>query len=503
MRLGESTMETLTKTDFDGDTDFLGKTSRRVFVQGLGFVGASLLLSTLGGCEKLAQQIKNRPLRRRIRTGSAAVDADIATYREAVKLMKALPAGDVRNWMAEANIHGTPAGFNMCEHGTIHFFDWHRAFLFQFEKICQKLTNKPQFGLPYWNWNQTPAINPAYLDPASELFLARTRTTMGTHSATSTPTLDTIFSDTNFFSFSAQLEGTPHNTVHGYIGGTMGSAASARDPLFWNHHCMIDYCWYKWNVEMGRQNTNDPAWMNKVNGQFVNADGQPVTNTAAVTILMPLLFYRYESSAVGSNPAKEEPAKKADFEKLQARIRAGADIRFVVKQRTRIADRASVSSRRPLQMRAPLTARNFTAVLEDRNAAERVFVTVEQADVPRPNDVFVRVFLNLPGANADTPDSDPHFAGSFAFFGNPAEGHGGHGGQGPVPRFMVDVTQTLQRLRQGGMAEDAPLTVQLVPTPFEAPPKGTLAAPAPDLQLVLSGIDILTTPVIVGGPPER
>jgi len=52
--------------------------SRRVFVQGLGFVSIGLLMGTFGGCEKIIEDIKNRPIRRRLRTGSAEVDADIA-----------------------------------------------------------------------------------------------------------------------------------------------------------------------------------------------------------------------------------------------------------------------------------------------------------------------------------------------------------------------------------------------------------------------------------------
>ncbi|MFL6857064.1 MAG: tyrosinase family protein [Allosphingosinicella sp.] len=500
-------MEKLTKTDFEGQPDFLGNASRRVFVKGLGFVGASLVLATLGGCDKIAEAIKNRPLRRRLRTGSAAVDADIATYRSAVQAMKALPAADKRNWVVEANIHGTAAGFNMCEHGTDHFFDWHRAYLFWFEKKCQTLTGNAKFGLPYWNWNQNPAIHPAYLDPASVLFLPRTRTTMGTNSVVSTPTLDGIFQDTNFFTFSSQLEGTPHNNVHTYIGGTLGGTASANDPLFWNHHCMIDYCWYKWNVEMGRQNTNDQTWLGKVNGQFADANQNPATSTAAVTILMPLLAYRYESSAIGSNPAKAEVTAVKEYRALEARLKAGADIHFIVKQRTRLADQASASAGKPLMLRAPFTAANFAGILENRNATERVFVGVESANVPRPSDLFVRVFVNLPEASARTPDSDPHFAGSFAFFGNPAEGHAGHAAASGRPRFLVDITATLERLRKtGGMPADAPVTVQLVPTPFEAPPAGTqtaAAAPAAPAELTLSGVDILTTPVIVSAPAGR
>src|SRR4051812_38836235 len=104
---------------------FSNNSSRRVFIKGLGFVSMSLLLSTMGGCEQLADAIKNRPTRRRLRVGSPEVDADIDTYRQAVTLMKALPAADQRSWNNQAAIHGTAAGFNFCEHGTDHFFDWH------------------------------------------------------------------------------------------------------------------------------------------------------------------------------------------------------------------------------------------------------------------------------------------------------------------------------------------------------------------------------------------
>src|SRR5215213_7802461 len=130
-------MTALGQSDFLGELDVFGSTSRRVFVKGLGSVGVSLVLAaTLGGCERIAEQNRNRPVRRRIRSGSADVDADMATYSNAVQLMKGLGPADQRNWRAEATIHGTAAAFNQCEHGTDHFFDWHRAYLFYFEKIC-------------------------------------------------------------------------------------------------------------------------------------------------------------------------------------------------------------------------------------------------------------------------------------------------------------------------------------------------------------------------------
>ena len=82
-------------------------------------------MGSLGGCDQLADAIKNRPTRRRLRTGSAQVDADIDTYRQGVSLMKGLDSsnpGDQRGWANQAAIHGVPAHFNFCEHGTDHFF---------------------------------------------------------------------------------------------------------------------------------------------------------------------------------------------------------------------------------------------------------------------------------------------------------------------------------------------------------------------------------------------
>src|SRR6478609_3578655 len=241
--------------------------NRRIFIKGIGWITVGLLAgATLGGCEGCSDKIKNRPVRRRLRTGSPEVDAAINTYRQAVQLMKdrsTANAADPRGWSAQAAIHGTKnVSFNFCQHGTNHFFSWHRAYLVWFERICQELTGDKQFGLPYWNWNQDPAIHAAFLDSTSTLFMPRSNTTMAGQTQTASNTLDTIFSDTNFFSFSSQVEGTPHNRVHTRTGGDFGGFGSAMDPIFWMHHCMVDYCWAKWNLEMDNDNTNDSTWFN-------------------------------------------------------------------------------------------------------------------------------------------------------------------------------------------------------------------------------------------------
>ncbi len=467
--------------------------SRRVFVQGIGFVSLSLLMGTFGGCEKIIEDIKNRPIRRRLRTGSAEVDADIAIYQDAVAAMKALPGSDPRSWTAQAAIHGVGCCFNFCEHGTTHFFDWHRAYLLYFERICQKLTNKPKFGLPYWNWNQNPAINPAFLVAGSPLFQARNNTDMSGVNAVSTAELDPIMADTNFFTFGQQIEGTPHNLVHGAVGGIMGTGGSASDPVFWTHHCMVDYCWAKWNIDLGNDNTNDPAWVNHVNSHFVDADGNPATATAGITTIMPLLSYQYEGSAIGSNPAAR--AIK-DFKKLEARLKAGANIRFEVKQRIRLADRAAVSIAKPMTRETRLSPADFSSIINADASKDRVFVSIDFARLPASSDFSVRVFINMPNANSGTPTSDPHYAGSFGFFGTtePPD-RTGHKHQ---PQFLVNITNTLQQLRRSGDLKDGtPISVQMVPVAFDGQFEKA------DTELQLEKIEIITTPVIVNPPRDE
>jgi tyrosinase len=488
-------MEILTPRDFE-DNNPLSTTSRRVFIKGLGFVSVSLILSTLGGCDKLADAIKNRPVRRRLRTGSAEVDADINTYRTAVAAMKALPASNPISWDAQATIHGTVAGgFNFCEHGTDHFFDWHRAFLFFFEKICQKLSGNAKFGLPYWNWNQNPQINPAYLVNGDPLFLGRNSTDLTGVWAVSNAALDPIMGDTNFFTFMSQIEGTPHNTVHCAVGQTMCTGGSALDPIFWNHHCMIDYCWAKWNLELENNGTNDTTWVNHVNSHFVDADGNPQTQTGGVTTIEPLLSYRYESSAIGSFAAtgKAEFSTKADFEKVKARIEAGADVRFDIKQRVRLAEKASVSIAKPFSKETRLAPQDFAAIVNSDTARDRIFASIDFASLPAQSDFSVRVFVNLPNANAGTSTEDPHFAGSFAFFGT----HTGPAAHTHQPKFLVNLTNTIQKLRSSGqLKEGTPLSLQLVPVPFAG------KFEREDTQLELNGIEIITTPVIINSPPR-
>jgi tyrosinase len=478
------------------DINVLASPDRRIFIRGVGLVGTGLLLSTLGGCEQLLKEIEHRPTRRWIGSGSHAVNHDLAIYTDAVKLMEGLGSSDARNWAAVAAIHGTAAlGFIWCQHGNDHFFDWHRGYVLNFERICQKLTGDAKFGLPYWNWNQNPDIPAPFLNTASVLFSPRANTSMSGDptGATTGTALDPIFSDSNFYTFSSQLEGTPHNTVHTYIGGAdlFGGGGSASDPLFWVHHCMVDYSWYKWNIELGNDNTSDPTWGDVVDGHYVDENGNPASNSAFVSTLMPLLSYQYESSPIGSFAAKPAMHKK-ELQIVEQRVRRGADIKLVVTHRLHLVDRMSVRIGKPVSLPAARHPEEIAAILGADLTREHVFASVEYAKLPASSDFAVRVFVNLPGATRNTPMSDAHYAGSFAFFGTPVKDENAAvGAHHHAPKFLVNLTATLQRLQQRQELRSGTLSVQLVAVPFAG------SFEREDTEVELTSVDIITTPIIV------
>jgi hypothetical protein len=57
-----------------------------------------------------------------------------------------------------------------------------------------------------------------------------------------------VMSSTTYGSFQGAING-PHGTVHGLVGGQMGSVPRAGfDPIFYLHHCNVDRLWWNWQV---------------------------------------------------------------------------------------------------------------------------------------------------------------------------------------------------------------------------------------------------------------
>jgi tyrosinase len=268
-------------------------------------VGVAGLLT---GCDELAEKINNRPIRKDIAT-LAPNDPIIVNYRTAVAAMKALPTSDRRNWTRQAQIHNSS-----CRHRSWLVLPWHRAYLFYFEQICKQLSGNESFALPYWNWTTHPQIPPVFWDQSSPLFHSNRTATPASSvpgSIAGPSVIETILAEDNFLLFAGDpvaldstaqfgpgagpLESGPHNAIHGFVGGDMGTFMSPLDPIFWTHHGRMDELWAEWNILRNNPNTNDTDWINTKFTDFCDRNGAAVEVSVLATVLYPYLSYRYDT----------------------------------------------------------------------------------------------------------------------------------------------------------------------------------------------------------------
>ncbi|XP_058114818.1 polyphenol oxidase, chloroplastic-like [Magnolia sinica] len=88
---------------------------------------------------------------------------EVAKYKEAYRLMKALPEDDPRSFMQQANVHCQYCNGAYYQAGTtdtvlqVHyswfFLPWHRLYLHFHERILGSLIGDDSFALPFWNWD--------------------------------------------------------------------------------------------------------------------------------------------------------------------------------------------------------------------------------------------------------------------------------------------------------------------------------------------------------------
>ena len=148
------------------------------------------------------------------------------------------------------NMHGS-----MGPVGRQRFLTWHRDYLLKFEKMGQAID--PAFFVPYWRWTTDRAF-PAWLTSFHPTVnvpgMGSVTVTRSPGPAAGLPTTTQLNSLLNaagvsFTQFTSQLEGY-HNTVHGWVGGTMNNImVSPADPVFWMHHGEIDRLWSVWKAK--------------------------------------------------------------------------------------------------------------------------------------------------------------------------------------------------------------------------------------------------------------
>ncbi len=490
---------------------------RRAALDRLGRLGALSLLGgapfALGGCEALLERIRNRPIRRSLRT-LPDNDPVIQTYRAAVAAMKALPASDRRNWNAQAQIH-----FDFCPHGNWYFLPWHRAYLLYFEQICRQLTGEQGFALPYWNWTCQRQLPSPFLGDASNPLFVSGRTGVPpaalADSVVGPAVMDGILDETNFNLFASDpatalrpgvgygtLEATPHNSVHGFVGGVMGGFQSPRDPIFWMHHNMIERVWWDWNGVRGNANTNDPVWSQlSLGGMFCDKDGNLIQNiTVGLLNLAPLLSYRFDADPFTFCGRILPPWRITDEVALRKLLQEGGPVEL--RRVATVARTGAFEVPVGQALSRPLSVENAAVLAQvSRKGPQRLLLRIVPAEQPATGDHFVRVFIGLPQAGPSTSTDLPNYVGSFAFFHDPESHHAHAGGVMSNAAFVVDVGAAIEKMRAAGLAVDPSLSVQLVAVPQsdQQPPRAkTLRVTSLELHLAQSSAP---APRPLGGEP--
>jgi tyrosinase len=405
----------------------------------------------------------------------------LAAYRAAVRQMKNLPQSDPRNWERQAQIHLgltgplDPAG---CPHGNWYFLPWHRKYILDFEEICRDLSGDPNFALPYWDWTQNPSIPGPFWRGTLLDTREVDRDDIIPAQFVGQPIIDDIMRQTDFELFAssrpfgqnntdrrwqratggqALLERTPHNNVHDWIGGNMQTFSSPLDPIFWLHHCNIDRLWAEWNAPpRSRPNTSSALWTNFTLLPF---------NTLVGTLQsITQLGYTYDTLAqpqlavVSPLPPLLERARER-FELMEPQVASLEQaVSFPVQ---------TPQSALPLAAEA-VSAEAVSAQDAAEDGAPKVVTFVRGVEPPEDRRLTVNVFLNCPYLSAETPVSDPHYVGNFAFFGvHEHEDEEAEGEHDMKMSFVFDLSYTVNRLRALESGLDSQLTVQLMPKPYE------------------------------------
>jgi tyrosinase len=233
---------------------------------------------------------------------------------------KLMEIGDNRGFNYIAGIHGVPQF--KCWHQWRRrgeqrllplFCPWHRAYLYWLEQSLQDQV--PDVTLPWWDWSSSTSrlegLPKAYSDKKdsagkpnpllkSRIFVptanpplnADTFRNPGNPSELPTKNkVDIMLSKQDFADFEDDLEDL-HDSVHGWVGGSMGRVATAGfDPIFWAHHTHIDRLWRIW--QMNRSDLGFPP-------DLLNEILEPFPFTVRDVLDVRRLGYEY-ASASGSS----------------------------------------------------------------------------------------------------------------------------------------------------------------------------------------------------------
>lgn len=445
---------------------------------------------------------------RREVSGLGAGDQTLIAYAAAVKEMQNRPASDPTSWTFQAAIHGTHAanplpGQNQCQHATWFFVSWHRMFLYYFERIVRAAVieagGPEDWALPYWNYElggAGAAIPPAFRSPstggqANPLYVSQRAPGINSGQAlppaatTSTHALSrSVFIGAaefgggrtpalfqHFNGPTGQLEATPHNAVHGVVGGRTGwmndPDQAAQDPIFWLHHANIDRLWVLW-ARSGRTNTTDAQWAGQ-SFSFFDEHRQAVSLTATKVLdTVSDLGYTYDQFV--SSPPPPTPPAAGGQPPSHAAARMSESLQRDPELVGGLAEPVRLSgSTQQVQLEFNQRAVS-SALASSSTGTPRVLLEIQDIDAEEQPGTVYAVYVNLP-PNTSADDEQAHHVGTLSFFGvrrarNPSGDQQAHG-----LSLTYDITELANRERAGGQWNDKTIIVTFEPLTL-IPPDG-------------------------------
>ncbi|MGK6309794.1 tyrosinase family protein [Variovorax sp. DT-64] len=488
--------------------------SRRNFLE----TGALAALGYTAFPEPAAAQAT--PVRRSIGQLGLA-DPAVQTMREGVRLLKTKPVSDPLNWSNLADIH-----LNFCPHGNWFFLPWHRAYLVMYERLIRSVTGNPQFALPYWDWTADRQLPAAFAqstfngqpNPLFEPSRSIPPTLSLPDNMVGPSVISGILGQTAFEIFASSrpsgqnstaqswqrangsqgpMESNPHNRLHTTVGGIMSGFRSPIDPIFLMHHGNIDRLWAMW-IRRCRRNTTSTLWtqFNFVNN-FRRTNG--TTYSVRVSSLLSTTSNGYNYPPTQAVPCRAAPlanlALRDPLPRAAARLSPGSRLNTRT-FRTAVDVGRTAAPMQVLEVQVSLQGRPLRTLSAVRASASasasadempraaapgQVLAFIDDVPTPPNNATDVRVFLNCDYLNADTPTSDPHYVGTFSFFGRANEhaGHAGHLTADGKVSFTLDLTPALQALGRAQQLSGDTLRLQLLPVPAPGRPADQVAPITP------------------------
>jgi tyrosinase len=181
--------------------------------------------------------------------------------------------------------------------------------------------------------------------------------------------------------------------------------------------------------------------------------------------------------------SQQEADQLKATDQLKAFVQKGGNAEIPVRSRFALDRGQQVNVGRTATAHIPVPAQRLREVTEAAGA-NRLLRTLQRVEPPAAADFFVHVFVNALGIVSEkTPITDPHYAGSFAFFLN---GHAGMAGMAMGQAgYMVDVTAAL---RQAGTAPH--VDIQLVAVPYPGRPVASRGFAIGGLELAVAELGL-------------